>query len=181
MINSDKKKVTVDFFWSSEGEENTTGFYVKHHHTEEYGPTISISDDEKDYYSLPTQLVSEVIDFLRSEGVVDYPKIPHLVEKNSMSVSASDEDSGLPIPVVKDSASTPIPDVSQMAETDENEPIGSFHRDISPQDASTSSQFVPESTIIEEEVEELSPEEMAAERQQAVGKSKSGSIKKIEE
>ncbi|HUU86581.1 MAG TPA: hypothetical protein VMX17_02360, partial [Candidatus Glassbacteria bacterium] len=72
MINSDKKKVTVDFHWTTENKEGTVsgpGFYVKHHHTEEYGPTISISETEDDYTSFPSKMFVEVVDFLRSEGV----------------------------------------------------------------------------------------------------------------
>ena len=48
MINSNKKKVTVDFRWTTESQDGNTGYgvFIKHHHTDEYGPTISVSETD---------------------------------------------------------------------------------------------------------------------------------------
>jgi len=199
MINSNKKKVTVDFHWATESEDGTTGygFYIKHHHTEEYGPTISISETENDYTSLPAKMFVEVVDFLRSEGVLEPSEVFKAAVEASSRVTLDraksgyavppERDTTLSIPVIENSS---VPQVEQEEQEDTDEiyidnsnPITSFDSDSTPQNAQEQPQIATgESQVVKNasgpsDVEKAA--EMAAERVVAAAKAKSNaSIKK---
>jgi len=157
MINSDKKKVTVDFHWTTENKEGTVsgpGFYVKHHHTEEYGPTISISETEDDYTSFPSKMFVEVVDFLRSEGVIEPdPKakeIKETLEKMSHERAGQlfkegyqyqpDVSTVLSVPVIENST---VPQTDSTIYIDNSNPITSFDSGEMPQDTVLTPQDAP--------------------------------------
>ena len=64
-INKSGIKQTIDFSWES--EELEIGYHVKYHITDDYGPTISVSDDGEDWYPFPAKMFQEVVDFLRDQ------------------------------------------------------------------------------------------------------------------
>jgi hypothetical protein len=179
MINSDKKKVTVDFHWTTEDKDGTSGygFYVKHHHTEEYGPTISISETEDDYTSFPSKMFAEIVDFLRSEGVVEPNE--EFIKKTNRGVrevtEKNESKTVLSIPEIENSA--PQTEQSDPTEVviDNSNPIASFDSDGTsqiaqeqPQDATGEPQMVKKASGPSDEEKAA---EMVAEREAAIAKS----------
>jgi hypothetical protein len=71
-IQSDKAHVTIDFVWAKDDNDGPEGQYsIRHHYTEEFGQTISVSTDGGDnYFAFPAAMFSEVVDFLRERSVV---------------------------------------------------------------------------------------------------------------
>lgn len=107
-INTNKAKVTRDFMWSKELEDVEDGdpqeivYSIKHHHTPEFGSTISVSTDGgKDYYAYPADMFAEVVDFLRSERAI----APAASEQCSSGEKAAPkpQKKTLPLPVVQSS------------------------------------------------------------------------------
>jgi hypothetical protein len=181
MINSDKKKVTVDFHWTTESEDGTSGYgvFIKHHYTEEYGPTISVSETEGDYTSFPSKMFAEVVDFLRAEGHIEGDKkvqpsmvqtvpTPRAVPKTVLAPPVIENSSDPQEEVVEDEEPTEII-------IDSSNPIGSF--DGVPVVAETS-QDAPGTPQIDNTSNGPSSQEMALERQQAVDKQEVKTIKK---
>ena len=183
MINSDKKKVTVDFHWTMENKKGTEGygFFVKHHHTEEYGPTISISETENDYTSFPSKMFVEVVDFLRSEGVIEGSRVEK-IQKAIQEENKADKElrTALSIPVIENST----PQIEQAEPTevviDNSNPIASFDSDETsqidqeqPQDATGEPQMVKMGSVPSDA--EKAAAAMAAERAAAAERAKTKS------
>jgi hypothetical protein len=70
-INSDKSKITLDF----EYENEKIKYLVKYHHTDDFGPTVSLSEEGTNSVSFPAEMFSEITDFLREQKHLRYPKI----------------------------------------------------------------------------------------------------------
>ena len=164
MINSDNKKVTVDFIWTSPSLKDVT-FHIKHHHTEEYGPTISISQDADSFYAFPAGMFAEIVDFLRSEGVmkqgdVKVKEIPQ-EKKSKLSVPVIENVSG---------GKEQEPDIAPILEV-KGEPVETFF-DGGSQKSSQEPQYTPGSTKVDKLASDTDAEDMALERQTAASKAK---------
>ncbi|MBT6051051.1 MAG: hypothetical protein HOG49_29995 [Candidatus Scalindua sp.] len=181
MINSDKKKVTVDFHWTSEKEDGPAGHggygvFIKHHYTDEYGPTISVSETEGDYISFPSKMFAEVVDFLRAEGHIEGDKKiqPSMVQTGSIPRAVPK--TALSPPVIENS-SDPQEEVQNEEPPeiiiDNSNPIGSFDSNDTPYLPPETFQDAPETPQMKNMGDGLSPQEMALERQTAVDKQKS--------
>jgi len=77
-ISTDNRHVNIEFVYEKDGES----IWVKYHNTD-MGPTISISDDGKEWFNLPASLFSETTDFLRNEhGVLGGTPKPSTKQPN---------------------------------------------------------------------------------------------------
>ena len=201
MIESDQKKVTVDFHWTTESEAGDTeseagntgyGVFVKHHYTEEYGPTISVSETEGDYISFPSKMFAEVVDFLRSEGHIEPNKniVDELIDKANKADSnmkaglkavrnrrAALKSKTVLSPPFIENSSAPQEEVETEEPKeiiiDNSNPIGSFDGDDTSYSPPQTPQVVPQTPQTDNSIDNLSPQKMALERQQAVEKQKS--------
>jgi|19_taG_2_1085344.scaffolds.fasta_scaffold00086_25 hypothetical protein len=187
MINSDKKKVTVDFHWTTESEDGTTGYgvFVKHHYTEEYGPTISVSETEGDYISFPSKMFAEVVDFLRREGHIEPSETFKAAAEASAKRTLEMGKVGYAVPKtvlappIIENSTQQQEQVEQQEEPpeiiiDSSNPIGSFDGEETPYLSPGTFQTTPESPQTNKTSNGLSSQDMALERQQAVDKQQSG-------
>lgn len=95
-IQTNKAKVTIDFIWSGKIDDADVEYQVKYHHTEDFGPTISISTDGgDDYYGFPADMFSEVVDFLRGEKMLKSSSVP---DKEAVEIRPTKKT--LPAPIV---------------------------------------------------------------------------------
>ncbi|MFW6173438.1 MAG: hypothetical protein ACOC5T_06830 [Elusimicrobiota bacterium] len=104
-IQPDATKITMDFVWDD--QENELSFDCRFHHTDEYGPTVSISERESnEYVAFPAKMYGEIANYLISSGIISNQAQVVVSEdqSNSPPPSASTEDmGGLPVPgVTKD-------------------------------------------------------------------------------
>ena len=173
MINSDKKKVTVDFHWTE--SKDGYGVYIKHHYTEEYGPTISVSETEGDYISFPSKMFAEAVDFLRAEGHIEGEKKPKPPLNTPIPREAAMRKTKLSPPVIEDS-SAPQEEEVETTEIiiDSSNPIGSFDGEDVSYLPSETPQVAPETPQMSNTSNSPSSQEMALERQVATDKQQSG-------
>jgi len=108
-INNDSTKVTMDFKWSA--SEESPEVFCKYHHTDEFGPTISISDDGEEFTAFSVQLFVEIVDYLKAEGVLS----GHLPQSSKQATTIQTPigvveytSGGLPMPSVE----VPVPQTS---------------------------------------------------------------------
>jgi len=170
MIAKNDKKVTVDFVWSSAfGNKKEVKFDIKHHHTDEYGPTISVSENKDERYAFPVVMFIEVVDFLRSEGIIESQDV---VKKEVIVIQ---EQGTLSIPVIKNidngETETVSKDISPVIEV-KGDPIETFSGSDKSQDVAQSSKDGPGEPKMDKSPSDAFAKDTALERENATKKAK---------
>ena len=107
-IQTNKAKVTIDFIWSGNAGDGEIEYQIKYHHTDDFGPTVSISTDGgSDYYGFPADMFSEIVDFLRGEKMLKPSTAQHVSNQEEMAPKVTKKT--LPIPVVDGKKETAEP------------------------------------------------------------------------
>jgi hypothetical protein len=121
-INKTKRNIEFEV----EGAEFTLGF--RFHHTEEYGPTLSIIDSQGREYMWPAHSVVEAVDFLRDEGVVPMNAVQTpFTQAGQKTVAAPGRAGGLMVPQINRGKLTPNISEPVAQEYAPQTPVVSFH------------------------------------------------------
>jgi len=75
-IRTNSKSVNFTFdFEDSSGD--TLSFSLRFHHTEEYGPSLAVLDEEDNVLiNFPVEMFTEVTDFLTQQGITESKRLP---------------------------------------------------------------------------------------------------------
>lgn len=175
-IQTNKAKVTIDFIWSGNVGDVDIEYQIKYHHTDDFGPTVSVSTDGgSDYYGFPADMFSEIVDFLRGEKML----------KSSTSQNISNQAETAP-KVTKKTLPIPVVDGKKETETETEEPtsVEPFEVTVdqvqsfgdSPEDEESVEEPTPQ--IKKKAKEEIDAQQAALERTAAVRRANENKDKK---